>query len=437
MSQNVLKSTDVNNLARIARSKAFDLIVSASSIPPPQNEEDGRGRLEEICKEFTETAAMVLEGEKDPRCLLRGLEGLRLCQVNLAPICLATGKEFPSQVVLDTVRVYYPVTFEPPKNDKYGITNKGLRNSLNAVLSGPCLGEYDGNKGIRIDLGQAVSLVMDRVGGEPEDGERDITNEDREKAVEDVRDIINLQYGRWTVREEDDMVNIRGNIIRGAEKIKLKSGSTLMKLVTEMATALETQGDKKARDGFVGGLMRDASFAVMDSPESVNGRANVLLTCALAKASPKAMSECLTKTAPRLLAAAGGREDRERAEAAADAIARIYNAASRTVVMEPCPVKERAKDDMEVLKELAVRGKSEAGVRAVAAITTATKEATVEDEEVGMFCERLGEEITRGVEEFEVMGEGERKWMKVRENLGREGRIDFSESVRGEGPQSL
>jgi hypothetical protein len=81
MSTNVLSSCDVNNLARVARSAAFDLIATTASSLEPRGDGGGTGGtasgLGLAAKEFTETAARVLEGEKDPRCLIRGLEGIR------------------------------------------------------------------------------------------------------------------------------------------------------------------------------------------------------------------------------------------------------------------------------------------------------------------------------------------------------------------------
>ncbi|GMH49279.1 hypothetical protein TrRE_jg937, partial [Triparma retinervis] len=311
MSTNVLSSCDVNNLARVARSAA-------------------------------------------------------LCQLNLGPICHLTNHPFPAASILDAVRVYYPVTFQPPPNDKHGITNLGLRTALNRVLSGA--------RGGRADLGEALGVVLERVGGEGEEGDRDITSQDRETAACDAREILRYASDEWTIGGKEDMEGIRGNIVRGVERIKCKRGSALLHLVTEMASGLPAPGgDTSKRDKFVNGIITVAMLSILDDPSSANGRANVQLIAAVARSSPRALQACLSSACPQLVEIAGNRTDRDRASAAASALAEVYDAADRNVAANPCPVRERARGDFEVLRELAAAAVALGGIGGAGRYPSATE----------------------------------------------------------------
>jgi len=159
--------------------------------------------------------------------------------------------------------------------------------------------------------------------------------------------------------------------------------------------------DVEARKGFISGLIREAAIAVKDSTESDNGRANLRLMCAVAKGSPRALEEVVNAVGEELLDKSKGREDRERAEAAADALGEVYAAADRGVSSVPCPIGVRAAVHFEVMRELGIEGRSVSGIRAATKLAMATPEATIGNEEAGGFCAELADFITM---EEEVRG---------------------------------
>jgi hypothetical protein len=71
----------------------------------------------------------AMEGEKDPRCLLVCLE----CAGFILKNPLLGGEEWVEDI-FDVVSMYFPVTFQPPPGDPYGITHDGLVNALNSVF---------------------------------------------------------------------------------------------------------------------------------------------------------------------------------------------------------------------------------------------------------------------------------------------------------------
>lgn len=83
--------------------------------------------------EFLKTYAVITNGEKDPRNLLLSFT---LCQNILTNLDTAVSSS-PKLVddIFDVTFCYFPITFEPPKNDPYKISSNELRLSLRAALA--------------------------------------------------------------------------------------------------------------------------------------------------------------------------------------------------------------------------------------------------------------------------------------------------------------
>lgn len=84
--------------------------------------------LKTVSSTFIETYVHLTTGEKDPRNLMESFE--------IAAIILKSfdiGKY--SEELFDVTFCYFPITFEPPKNDPYGITSDKLRQALRACIS--------------------------------------------------------------------------------------------------------------------------------------------------------------------------------------------------------------------------------------------------------------------------------------------------------------
>lgn len=87
-----------------------------------------------------ETAITALDGEKDPRCLLRGLRllsfTLSLYSTTQPEHSLAYGKlEESVDEAFDVLSCYFPIDFTPPPNDPYGISKEMLREELQEALT--------------------------------------------------------------------------------------------------------------------------------------------------------------------------------------------------------------------------------------------------------------------------------------------------------------
>ncbi|ANB15396.1 Met18p [Sugiyamaella lignohabitans] len=88
------------------------------------------GKLDE--NEFIETYIYLTSGEKDPRNLLASFKISHGILANFGTKVLSQHKED----LFDVVFCYFPITFEPPKNDPYGITSKDLKDGLTMCIVG-------------------------------------------------------------------------------------------------------------------------------------------------------------------------------------------------------------------------------------------------------------------------------------------------------------
>ncbi|KAJ1455115.1 Dos2-interacting transcription regulator of RNA-Pol-II-domain-containing protein [Pelagophyceae sp. CCMP2097] len=70
--------------------------------------------------------AAAIAGEKDPRCLVRGLN----CAAKLLKAVDASGTD----VVFEALAPYFPISFAPPDHDPYNISPEALRRALRAAL---------------------------------------------------------------------------------------------------------------------------------------------------------------------------------------------------------------------------------------------------------------------------------------------------------------
>ena len=74
---------------------------------------------------LAEGIAAAIDGEKDPRCLLRAL---RCAEI-------AATKIQDAKIVFDALEPYFPISFEPPKNDPWRISPERLRRALRRALT--------------------------------------------------------------------------------------------------------------------------------------------------------------------------------------------------------------------------------------------------------------------------------------------------------------
>ena len=74
----------------------------------------------------------AIESEKDPRNLIESfkLTYLILSKFGNDPVSSKTIEPFLDEI-FENISCYYPIEFEPPKNDKFKITPKDLKDGLN------------------------------------------------------------------------------------------------------------------------------------------------------------------------------------------------------------------------------------------------------------------------------------------------------------------
>jgi hypothetical protein len=97
------------------------------------------------CEQLFEGILTLINGEKDPRCLLQCFRIIALCShlfsALFSPDHLegSTSPTFVEQI-FEAVSCYYPITFHPPPNDPYNITHELLVETLmSAMNSHPAL----------------------------------------------------------------------------------------------------------------------------------------------------------------------------------------------------------------------------------------------------------------------------------------------------------
>lgn len=79
---------------------------------------------------FIRTFLHIATGEKDPRNLLASFKLNKLIATNLTDIAVKYAEK-----LFDVLFCYFPITFKPPKNDPYKITNADLKLALRAAIS--------------------------------------------------------------------------------------------------------------------------------------------------------------------------------------------------------------------------------------------------------------------------------------------------------------
>ena len=85
--------------------------------------------LQPLATEFVTGVIAAMDGEKDPRNLLVAFGLVRSMVSGLEP---ARGEM--AEELFDVISCYYPITFEAPPGDKFGVTGDGLRRELSAAF---------------------------------------------------------------------------------------------------------------------------------------------------------------------------------------------------------------------------------------------------------------------------------------------------------------
>ena len=395
----VLENTSVNDLTRPARSAAFNLIINAASAEPPGDAGQTTAEMASLCASLTSLACHVLRGEKDPRCLQSGLEGLRLCQRNLAPICIICSQEFPSDEILEAIGVYYPVTFQPPPGDKHGITNLSLSTAVNHVLAGESAAPY--NMNYVADNSKALEMVIERIYDSGEEGSAGVGH-----GVRDVRFILKNAMG-GVASFGEAIEGLREAIIKGFKEIERSGGGggggdsmggpddslDLLDLVFLITKDVDERGDGNLKEEFIVRLVKELSGDVLENPESLNGRCGMRLLCGIGKAGGEPLGIALKSVIFGLIDIVTTGGDSDRVKAAAAGMGMLFACSQGQASRQPCPSRSYASKAMTALAKLSVSDRIAEANLSIAAILIGRREKVVEDDQVERFAEELLKEI--------------------------------------------
>ncbi|VVT55383.1 uncharacterized protein SAPINGB_P004569 [Magnusiomyces paraingens] len=120
----IKSNTTPRQYPQVARFSLFSILESLFSKFPSY--------IESIPDTFITTFLHVTTGEKDPRNLIKSF--------NLS-YSILSNQSFQQSLpkyalkLFDVSFCYFPITFEPPKNDPYGITSKDLKDALRKALA--------------------------------------------------------------------------------------------------------------------------------------------------------------------------------------------------------------------------------------------------------------------------------------------------------------
>jgi hypothetical protein len=183
-------------LPRSRRSLCFDLLqacvdgitnatdTSISSTPPLPS-------LEQELVDLVLFSCNCLHGESDPRCLQQLLLYLRSLLTAVSSYLLRSANPctpLPVSEVFDAIAPYYPVQFNPPANNPYGITKASLQEALRSVM---CFIDYDAQartSGTDTMLSLSLSIVLEQLLPLPED--EPTTMPEKYDALQDLESLL-------------------------------------------------------------------------------------------------------------------------------------------------------------------------------------------------------------------------------------------------------
>jgi DNA repair/transcription protein MET18/MMS19 len=125
--ENIFKALDVQSYAQNIRQKVFEVFNEMLLLEIKNN-----SFTSQHADKILNGLLISIEGEKDPRCLSKALEILNLSILSYPD----DATEQFSEKVSSLLSAYFPITFQPPSDDPYGITAEILITKLhNCYLS--------------------------------------------------------------------------------------------------------------------------------------------------------------------------------------------------------------------------------------------------------------------------------------------------------------
>lgn len=156
LADKMLKEVHVPSHTQAVRKSALDTILLL--------EDEWHDELTMLGPHLGDGIAAAIEEERDPRNLLASFKVVRKVMADFPAACVSREA---LTALFDTLSSYFPITFQPPKGDKIGITGDDLREALSQAFSAsprftdlvvPFL--LDASKDIEADVDATVAQAM-------------------------------------------------------------------------------------------------------------------------------------------------------------------------------------------------------------------------------------------------------------------------------------
>ena len=211
--------------------------------------------------------------------------GTSACGACLTHVCHRHRRRL--QDVFDVTSVYFPITFTPPPNDPYGITQEALVAALLGVFRGsPSMAEH------------VIPLALEKLSSTLINAKIDALSVIRECAA---------SYGVERIAPFFDRLGaaIRAELVDSEQPdVAAMALGAVTELTALASSAWESTGRRSAWDNFVAPLVDTALEQVRAGTATLHGRASCKLLSAVAQASPHAFEHVLAVSMDLLKAVA-------------------------------------------------------------------------------------------------------------------------------------
>ncbi|KJA28181.1 hypothetical protein HYPSUDRAFT_130307 [Hypholoma sublateritium FD-334 SS-4] len=235
-----------------------------------------RGVLKSMGTRFITGYISLAEGEKDPRNLMVAFAIARVILIEF---------DFPAHVesMFNTLFCYFPITFRPPPNDKYGITTEDLRMALRGCLGAtPAFGPL------------AIPVFLEKISA----GSR-ATKKDTLQTISACLPVYGSALARVSARKLWNALKLEifQPVDAETEEEALKTTQVLVKTIyLDEEAAVEQNED-------VQGLARDACeecINILKEPEKSQARPATKILCAFMSTTPSVARYTISQAVPHL-----------------------------------------------------------------------------------------------------------------------------------------
>ncbi|KAF9480547.1 ARM repeat-containing protein [Pholiota conissans] len=384
----LLTSAEVNNIAQAlfahvkmkaitqdVRFKVFSIIDSLMAFH--------RDVLRSMGSQFIVGYINLAEGEKDPRNLMVAFAIARVILIDFDVSDHVEG-------MFNILFCYFPITFRPPPNDKYGITTIDLRMALRGAMAAtPTFGPM------------AIPVFLEKISA----GSR-VTKKDTLQTMASCLPVYGSALARVSARKLWNALKLEifQPVDSETEEEALKAFQVLVKTIyTDEEAAVESNED-------VQGFARDACeecIQILKEPEKSLARPATKILCAFMSTTPSVARYTISQAVPHLVSLFHNPDEISSRPATLVLLAELTNAArdsmlyqaSHTSGAEPplTPYKDDVLGILSVgLTSTNTRNMALAGLKAMASTRN-----LLSDEELAFIVHNVNQIIEGNVDEFD------------------------------------